>query len=400
MKRDVNDILREEGEDALRASLDAASAKQQGARHLLRIRPVGDEEPGPKAAGKFKLVPFNEITLSSKAVYLVKNIIPRVGLTLIYGAPKSGKSFWTFDLLMHVALGWEYRGRRVKQGAVVYIIMEGADGFRARVEAFRKEHLGESHGDIQFYLISAPVALVADHLALIAAIRDRLGDVDPAAIALDTVNRSLTGSESSDQDMSNYVRAADALRDAFSCAVVAIHHCGLDTSRPRGHTSLVGGADAQIVVKRNAADQIVSTVEHMKEGMADAELVSTLKVVEVGLDEDREFITSCVIVEAEGSAQPKKPSSRAHKLTAAAAIALKALRHAVEEAGEQPPASNHIPRSVKVVRLSVWRSYAYQRGISTGGTERAKQAAFQRGTDVLIGRSLAAVWGDYAWAAE
>jgi AAA domain len=347
-----------------------------------------------QAPRKFKLVPFDEITLSSKAVYLVKGIIPRVGLTLVYGAPKSGKSFWSFDLLMHVALGWEYRGRRVKQGAVVYIIMESADGFRARVEAFRQTHLGEG-AEVPFYLISAPVALVADHPALIAAIREALGDVSPAAIALDTVNRSLTGSESSDQDMSNYVRAADALREAFSCAVVAIHHCGLDTSRPRGHTSLTGAADSQIAVKRNAADQIVSTVEFMKEGSAGAEIVSTLNIVEVGQDEDGEVVTSCVIVEAEGSALPKKPS-KGPKLTDAAAIALQALGQAVEEAGEQAPASEHIP-NVKVVRLSLWRSYAYQRGISTGDSERAKQAAFQRATEVLLGRKLAAVWGEFAW---
>ena len=41
------------------------------------------------------------------------------GLAVVWGAPKCGKSFWTFDALMHVALGWEYRGRRVRQGTIV-----------------------------------------------------------------------------------------------------------------------------------------------------------------------------------------------------------------------------------------------------------------------------------------
>ena len=40
-----------------------------------------------------------------------------------------------------------------------------------------------------------------------------------AAIVLDTLNRSLGGSESDDRDMSAYVAAADVLRDKFKCAV-------------------------------------------------------------------------------------------------------------------------------------------------------------------------------------
>ena len=60
----------------------------------------------------------------------------------------------------------------------------------------------------------------------------------PAAVAIDTLNRSLVGSKLSDEDMGDYIKAADAVRDAFECSVTIIHHCGHDASRPRGHTSL------------------------------------------------------------------------------------------------------------------------------------------------------------------
>ena len=92
-------------------------------------------------ARTFALIPFDKIKLDTTPAYLVKGIVPRVGLSVIWGPPKCGKSFLTFDLMMHVALGWEYRGRRVRQGAVVYCALEGAHGFRARVEAFRRESL-------------------------------------------------------------------------------------------------------------------------------------------------------------------------------------------------------------------------------------------------------------------
>ena len=210
------------------------------------------------------------------------------------------------------------------------------------------------------------------------------------------MNRSLTGSESSDQDMSNYVRAADQLRDAFACAVVAIHHSGLDASRPRGHTSLTGGCDAQIVVKRNATGQIVTTVEHMKDGSADVELVSTLKVVEVGRDEDGEVITSCIIEPVEGAGVARKSTSTI-KLTKGAKIALAALHDALTDMGEVPPASNHIPPGVRCITVERWRDWAYRRGISTSDKYDSRRQAFIRATEGLIAARQVTVWEPYAW---
>jgi len=87
---------------------------------------------------RFPLVSFEDIKPSLQRSYLVKGLLPREGLVVVWGAPKSGKSFWVFDLAMHIALGWEYRGRRVTQGAVVYVACEGEAGFKLRVEAFRR----------------------------------------------------------------------------------------------------------------------------------------------------------------------------------------------------------------------------------------------------------------------
>ena len=67
---------------------------------------------------------------------------------------------------------------------------------------------------------------------------------------LDTLNKSLFGSESKDVDMGAYVRAAEAVRDAFGCVVIIIHHCGYDDTHPRGHSSLPGAVDAQLMVVR------------------------------------------------------------------------------------------------------------------------------------------------------
>src|SRR5262245_61018352 len=114
----------------------------------------------PANQPRFRLLPFDGITLGSDRVYLIKGIIPRSGMVVIWGSPKCGKSFWTFDLAMHVALGWEYRGRRTQQGAVVYLALEGGHGFRARIEGFRQRFLSEDPDRVPFYLITDALNLV------------------------------------------------------------------------------------------------------------------------------------------------------------------------------------------------------------------------------------------------
>ena len=69
-----------------------------------------------KQKSRIKLMPFDSISISSARRYLVKGVVPYPGLTVIWGPPKSGKSFWTLDLAMHVALGRGYRGKRVHRG--------------------------------------------------------------------------------------------------------------------------------------------------------------------------------------------------------------------------------------------------------------------------------------------
>src|SRR5215208_4618979 len=99
----------------------------------------------PTAYERFHLVPFDQIRLSTAPNYLVKGLVPRIGLTVIWGPPKSGKSFFALDLLAHVALGWKFRDRRVQQGAIVYLVLEGDAGFKTRIEAIRQRHLAEDH---------------------------------------------------------------------------------------------------------------------------------------------------------------------------------------------------------------------------------------------------------------
>jgi hypothetical protein len=294
---------------------------------------------------------------------------------------------------MHVALGREYRGRRVHQGPVVYCAFEGQFGFQARVEAFRLRFLAEDPDAIPFFLQPLMLDLVQDHRELIGAIRRQVGPQPPVAIVLDTLNRSIRGSESKDEDMAAYIAAADAIRVAFNCIVIIVHHCGVAGDRPRGHTSLTGAIDVQLKVTRDAAGNIIVELELAKDGPQGETVVSRLESLEVGKDEDGEAITACIVVPSEGGRSP----ATTKQVTGAAKVALDLLRRAVDDAGETPPPSNHIPGDISAVRVDLWRKYAYEGSISEGDTPEARKKAFSRASTKLQAAGLIGKWGEWVW---
>ncbi len=260
-------------------------------------------EGGPKRA-RLEPIPFKDIKVSTTSNYLIKGFVPDAALTVLWGAPKSGKSFLAFDMAMAIARESAWRGRRVRGGPVVYLAAEGATGFRARVEAYRQRHfseeqVSEDQEDPPFYLVADMLGLPTDLNDLIRAIFNTLKDEGPVLVVLDTLNRTLEGSENAPEDMTAYIRACDAIRNTFGCAVLVVHHCGTEGNRPRGHTSLTGAADCQIAVKGASNGVISAEIECMKDGPQGETHYSRLEVLTVGKDEDGDDITSCVVVEAE-----------------------------------------------------------------------------------------------------
>ena len=181
---------------------------------------------------------------------------------------------------------------KVQQASAVYIGLEGRNGIPARVEAFKMKH-GVS--EAPFYLITHPVNLIVDADALIASIKAQMGDLKPGVVVIDTLNRSLVGSESKDEDMSAYIAAAGKIEEQFGCLVIIVHHCGIDATRPRGHTSLTGAVEVQIAIKKSSDGIVAATVERAKDIEEGAEIFSRLEKITVGTDPDGDDITSLVV---------------------------------------------------------------------------------------------------------
>jgi hypothetical protein len=363
------------------------------------FNPIGDRVGEPRASRprmlpRFPLTRLRAIEPDLHGRYLVKGLLPRAALAVVWGAPKCGKSFWALDLVAHIACGAPYRALKVKQGAVVYIAAEGADGFKARARAWCGRHLA-AEDDPPLHVLTMRLELVKDHAALAADIQAQLGKVRPAVVVFDTVNRTYTGSESSDQDMTAYVNAADAIKTAFDCLVMLIHHCGVEGTRPRGHTALAGAADVQISIRKDAAGLIVARVDwakDMPDGYCNA---SRLEAVTIGTDEDGDPITTCVVVPSDDAPLPP----RGPKLTAMQATALKALDNALADAGQMRTLPGMPDGGAASVPTEVWRQAFYRISLldAPDGNQSARQKAFRRASMDLQARELVGCASEHVW---
>jgi hypothetical protein len=298
LKEDVFDWITRGG---TRDQLDQTAAPAavwhpgNGADPGIDQGPDGIRQESGSASTKFKLVKLDDIKTSTTVDYAIKGLIPRKGLVIVWGPPKCGKSFKVFTWMMHVAMGRDYRGHRVHQNEVAYLALEGQEGYPRRRDAFYGHYLEPGETVPLFNFCGVSLDLINDHQQLIADIRAQAPNV--GCVTIDTLNRSLNGSESSDEDMAAYLKAADAIKDEFNCVVIIIHHCGHNGERPRGHSSLIGAADMQIAIKKDDAGIVAATVELAKDMPEGVTINSRLEVVELGIDQDGDPITSCVVVE-------------------------------------------------------------------------------------------------------
>jgi AAA domain len=350
--------------------------------------------PKSTALVAFPLIAFKDLHLdASRRNYLIKGLLPRTGLAVIWGPPKCYKSFLATDMAFHVALGWQYRGRRVQQTPVVYIALEGREGQAARKEGFAKFH---DVDDAPFYLMTKPLDLIKQAGALLTDIEAQLKDITPGIVFIDTLNRSLVGSESKDEDMGRYLAAAAAIEDKFKCLVAIVHHCGIDRDRPRGHTSLSAAVEAQIRVDRTADLQATLTVELAKDFPEGTELFCHLDAVEVGIDPDGDPIRSLVVLPHDpATAQPSKRLS-VKGLGSEQKNALAMLSECLAEVGRPPPSDSNVPAGVTVT-LDQWREQLFRRGVLERGDGKNPATKWSRLKSKLFERGYIGIMNELVW---
>lgn len=364
----------------------------------------------PKSLGQ--LLPLewaDEISPVLSRRWIVRDLLATTALGIVFGHPSAGKSFLALDLACHVALGWPWNGLKVEQGLVVYIAAEGAAGLRNRLAAFMAHH---KVSDMMLAIIPTPINLQdpnADTDLLIATIEEaaRQRGLKLALVVIDTLAKTFGAGKENTDDMSPYVANCERVSSHFECCVLIVHHRPKDSDsrEPRGHSSLKAGVDTVILVE--AGDPKIATVLKQKDGEDGARFAFRLQQVELGLDDDGEAVTSCIVetLPSEWIAACAGKTGNL-KLTEIQASVLYELRQSLKVNGI--PIPEDIPDNIinrrmltKVVRIATLIDNYMNSSASGADTSDKNRDTIskrvRRSLDKLKTKEKVGIWQGYVW---
>jgi hypothetical protein len=226
-------------------------------------------EPGPDEPPDDPTPIYADAVLTRSALHnlpnpqpLIDNVLDLGTTALLYGKWGTAKTFIALDWAASVATARPWQGRPTAQRKVLYVVGEGAFGFKGRLDAW-ETGWDTTIGDEWLHILPIPVnltntAAVANLLALIA-----WGGY--SFIILDTLARCMVGAdENSAKDCGIVV---DALTRILAHTpdgrgvVLGVHHAGKDGKTLRGSSAFEGGADTVYFTSR---DEAVITLDREK----------------------------------------------------------------------------------------------------------------------------------------
>lgn len=310
---------------------------------------------------------FNAVTWSKldepgpEHEWLVKGLLTRGEPSMVAGPSKSGKSFLVIDIALTIARGKSWMGRRCLRGGVIYQAGEGAKGIKKRLRSYRLHHGLTADDDMPFVLLPARLDLYnsVDHTdAFIGEAKHWAStfSVPLELIVIDTWATATPGANENDgKDVSIVLERCARISRETGAAVLLVHHMNADGGKIRGHTSILANLENVLIVKQMEGlhDDDKRQIRHVvvdknKDGEGGTEFRFVLSSVNIGIDEDGDAITSCVVLKPNGDASDK-PIPEKSSITNGEAMLLRAIDKAVTDYGIKPPSSTGLPQSLRVV---------------------------------------------------
>lgn len=222
-----------------------------------------------------RIIHADELRNRKPLPWLIIGEVPDRAVTVVFGAPEVGKSFYVLDCAERLA-------QRVP---VLYIAAEGT--YDQRHAAWMKHNEKET---TQLHFIEEPIMLLSpgetDNLI------EEAREIHPRLVIFDTLSQCfIGGEENSNTDMSRFIVECRKIVRQLQCAVILVHHIG-KAGGERGASALRGNVDAMIEVDND--DDVIriipSKLKDSKKGES-----RKLRRVTVQLDGD---VTSCVLMPA------------------------------------------------------------------------------------------------------
>src|SRR5262245_55423073 len=247
---------------------------------------------------------FGDLSATSNKEWLVRELLGDGDASTVYGKPGDGKSVLVEDMALHIAAGRDWHGKRVKQGAVLYIALERKKLVERRAIAFRDT----------YDLSNLPFAIMggvhdfrdprtAERVVQIGRDVAETTETPLRLICIDTLSRALCGGdENASKDTGAIVNTTALLQQGTGAHVCWLHHMPAEAERMRGHGSLLGAMDTTILVAKTGSVR-TATVIKANDSEEGAQIAFKLDSVTVGTDQDGNPTTAPIVLAAEASAQ-------------------------------------------------------------------------------------------------
>jgi hypothetical protein len=338
---------------------------------------------------------------STKMAWVVKGVVPAHSFGGMVGEPSCGKSFLALDLAFTTGVlarsEADWFGHKCFHGGVVYLAAEGQQGFIKRVKALLNRHQIDPDPTLPFVLLPTAVDLrspegdTAGLLVEIKAHAERMS-APLSLIFVDTLNRAMGGGdENSSEDMGAFIRNCDKLREATGATVVVVHHLNASGTRERGHTSFKGALDFMLTVERGDMGKSWR-ITKQKDGEDGEQFAFALQSVVVGVDDDGDDITSCIVQPSE-----KEVAQRtSRKLSTTASLAYRLLVDCTNDHGRGVPLDGL--RTQCGVKIEEFRDYCKRNNFTPpDGPPNSFYHKFSRAMDSLREANRIGVSGDWVW---
>jgi AAA domain/DnaB-like helicase N terminal domain len=234
----------------IRAASNIAEAAFDWGRPLARVyelmSPPADVNIGNRYEGLS--MSTTDLLALPPPTWLVHGLVPRGGLAVTYGPPKSAKTFLTLHEALCVATGMRFFSDVVQRGKVLYIAAEGMRALGQRVQAWCM-HFDHDPAALAGWITFLGVPVPLADPGAVAELRVYIEELGVILVVIDTLARCMVGGdENSSRDMTLAVGAMEELRST-GATVHAVHHTGKQIEAGmRGHSSLLGAVDTAIEV--------------------------------------------------------------------------------------------------------------------------------------------------------
>lgn len=192
-------------------------SKVEQESHQAKLTNISEDGFGKNSFKKVSLLSIGETeAIEKNDDWLIEDVWDNNSVGLIGAPPKSFKSTLVSNLVLSVASGQDFCGKKVKQGGVIMVLGESNSG----VEKYKMQNIyGKPLDNLPIYFTQEPITLeeVNDLESLIK-------DNDIKLLVLDPMYMLIGEDLSKQKEVTHALKLITLLRDRTDCSIMVVHH--------------------------------------------------------------------------------------------------------------------------------------------------------------------------------